>query len=293
MSIHLSAITSVGGLPLFSRTFDSTGKHEKISFVNISTLNAINLFCNVNQGKLYSASTENCKVYWKSIDSITLIMILNHSNNKGRTSKYSFTDESFEHLLTLIYNLILMFCTKEELIREHLEKVKLKIKTCYFAIDYIIECFLNKTNFTIQSGCLEYKLGCQKCAQLSDDLINRISTEGKRLKRVWDLINFFWPIYNSLSLCTVDSSFACLNVDLKIVNATANYSEKLLSTIDGQLISLLLQAKLAKDNRDEELFEIEILLPQNCSQATSRLIYFKLSKRCSVIGKYRNEVYTV
>ena len=91
----------------------------------------------------------------------------------------------------------------------------------------------------------------------------------------------------------MDSSFACLNVDLKIVNATANYSEKLLSTIDGQLISLLLQAKLAKDNRDEELFEIEILLPQNCSQATSRLIYFKLSKRCSVIGKYRNEVYTV
>lgn len=180
MSIHLSSITSIGGLPLFNRTFDSTGKLEKISFVNISTLNAINLFCNTNQGKLYSASTEKCKIYWKSIDSITLILVLNQTDNKNVT-KVSFTDESFDSLLTLIYNLILMFCTKDELIREHLEKIKLKIKNCYFAIDYLIESFLNKTNFTIQANCLEFKLCNGKCNQLSDDLINSLSNEGKLL----------------------------------------------------------------------------------------------------------------
>lgn len=78
--------------------------------------------------------------------------------------------------------------------------------------------------------------------------------------------------------------FVCLNIDcLKVVNATKNYNDKLLSSIDGQLINLLLQAKLAKN--DEDVFEIEILLPQNCSEATSRLIFAKLSERCSVTSK--------
>ena len=182
MFLQLSAITSVGGLPLFNRTFDSTGQPEKISFVNISTLNAIDLFCNTNQAKLYSATTENCKFYWKSSDSITLIAVLKQS---GQTSaaktapKVSFADESFENLLTLVLNLILMFTTKEQLINEHLEKTKSKIRNCYFAIDYIMESFVCKSSFTLQTNCLEYKLGGYKCAQLSDDLIASLSTGGK------------------------------------------------------------------------------------------------------------------
>ena len=181
MFLQLSAITSIGGLPLFNRAFDCTSKPEKISFVNISTLNAINLFCSTNQGKLYSASTENCKFYWKSTDSITLIAVLKQSGQTASiksAARSSFTDESFENLLTLVYNLILMFCTKEQLINEHLEKVKSKIRNYYFAIDYVIESFLCKSSFTLQTNCLEYKLSGYKCAQLSDDLINSLSTGG-------------------------------------------------------------------------------------------------------------------
>lgn len=162
---------------MFGRTFDSTGQPEKISFVNISTLNAINLFCSTNQGKLYSATTENCKFYWKSTDSITLIAVMKQAASPAKPA--SFADESFENLLTLVYNVILMFCTKEQLINEHLEKVKSKIRNCFFAIDYIIECFLARSSFTLQTNCLEYKLGSYKCAQLSDDLISTLSTGGK------------------------------------------------------------------------------------------------------------------
>lgn len=171
---------------MFNRTFDHTGKPEKISFVNISTLNAINLFCSTNQGKLYSATTENCKFYWKSTDSITLIAVLKQSNDQTTPAKIapkpSFADESFENLLTLVLNLILMFVTKEQLINEHLEKVKSKIRNCYFAIDYIMESFVCKSSFTLQTNCLEYKLGSYKCAQLSDDLIANLSTGGKQTR---------------------------------------------------------------------------------------------------------------
>lgn len=173
---------------MFNRTFDCTGKPEKISFVNISTLNAINLFCSTNQGKLYSATTENYKFYWKSTDSITLIAVMKQPGDgqaspaKATAARASFADESFENLLTLAYNLILMFCTKEQLINEHLEKVKSKIRNCYFAIDHIIESFLARSSFTLQTNCLEYKLGSYKCAQLSDDLINSLSAGGKRTR---------------------------------------------------------------------------------------------------------------
>ena len=189
MYLHLSAITSIGGLPLFNRTFDCTGKPEKISFVNLSTLNAISVFCSTNQAKLYSATTENCKFYWKSTDSITLIVVLKQSGqtSPAKASRVSFADESFENLLTLVYNLLLMFCTKEQLINEHLEKVKSKIRACYFAIDYIIESFLCKSSFTLQTNCLEYKLGSYKCAQLSKDLINSLSGAGRLL-----LIDYCW-----------------------------------------------------------------------------------------------------
>lgn len=185
MSINLSAITSNGGLPLLTRTFDSTGRYEKISFVNISTLNALNLFMNqTSQGKLYSALSNKCKIYWKCIDSLTLIMIINQENKL----KLSFTDECLEKILNLIYNLILMFCTKDELINDHIEKIKTKIKNCYFAIDYLIECFLNKINLTIESNCLEIKLGSYKYQQLTDELINNLSNEGKNLLIISNII---------------------------------------------------------------------------------------------------------
>lgn len=174
MSINLSALTSISGLPIFTRAYDSTGKCEKISFISVSTLNALNLFCNANQGELYSASSEKHKIYWKCIDSLTLIIFINQTNRP----KVSFTDESLEKILTLIYNLILMFVSKNELNKEQVDKIKLKIKNCYFVIDYLIECYLNKTNLTLESSCLEIKLGSYKCAQLTDELINNLSNAG-------------------------------------------------------------------------------------------------------------------
>lgn len=170
MSIHLYGITSNGGLPIFNRSFDSRGKPERISFTNVSVLNAVHLYCDLHQTKLQSATTENNKICWKGIDSITLIIVINRLS--------LFNDEILEKLLTLIYNLILMFCTKDELNNDHLEKIKIKIKTCYFVIDYIIECFVNKINFIIQTNCLEFELINAKCSQQSEDLINDLSIEG-------------------------------------------------------------------------------------------------------------------
>lgn len=68
------------------------------------------------------------------------------------------------------------------------------------------------------------------------------------------------------------------------MNSTRSYSEKLLSSIDGQLISLLVQAKQSKE--DTDLAETEIFLPQHCPEMTSRLIFAKLSERCSVTSEY-------
>lgn len=72
------------------------------------------------------------------------------------------------------------------------------------------------------------------------------------------------------------------------MNSTRSYNEKLLSSIDGQLISILAQAKQSKE--DADLTEIEIFLPQHCPELTSRLIFAKLSERCSVTSEYA-EVY--
>ena len=67
------------------------------------------------------------------------------------------------------------------------------------------------------------------------------------------------------------------------MSSTRSYSEKLLSSVDGQLIHLLMQAKQSKE--DGDLTEIEIFLPQHCPELTSRLIIAKLSERCSVTSE--------
>uniref|UniRef100_A0A1B6D4W3 FUZ/MON1/HPS1 first Longin domain-containing protein n=2 Tax=Clastoptera arizonana TaxID=38151 RepID=A0A1B6D4W3_9HEMI len=128
MGVHVMALTSSGGLPLFSR---HKGNTEPLSFSMVASLNGVNMFCNNHNITLHSTLTQDSTVVWKDYEnSLTLVAVASTTN-----------EALIRELLDIIFNAMVLTVGIDELksIR-NVERLKRELRSCFPLIDKLLDC---------------------------------------------------------------------------------------------------------------------------------------------------------
>ncbi|XP_054263961.1 protein fuzzy homolog [Macrosteles quadrilineatus] len=128
MGIHVIAVTSSSGLPLFSR---HRGASESLAFSIVGSLNGVHMFGKSQQITIENAQSQDSSIIWKDFeDSITLIAV-------GTPA----IESTLKELVHAVFQAMVLCVGVEELrtIRS-VERLKRELRACFPIVDRLLEC---------------------------------------------------------------------------------------------------------------------------------------------------------
>ncbi|KAF6031168.1 FUZ [Bugula neritina] len=144
MAVYLYALTSSGGVPLYSRTL---GDGKPLPYPVVASLNGVHMYGKSGEVELVSADSEQYNIGWRSYPhSITLILVV----DKSLYSKHQ-----IDELLDMIYDGMVMLFGQDDLMTiKNVERFKRDIRVSYALLDYILQ--LHSTNsFSDITQCVD------------------------------------------------------------------------------------------------------------------------------------------
>ncbi|KAG8328034.1 protein fuzzy homolog [Homalodisca vitripennis] len=128
MGIHVVAVTSSSGLPLFTR---HRGASEQLEFSVIGSLNGVHMFSKSQKVILDNTQTQDSSIVWKDFeDSVTLIAVGSPAS-----------EGTLKELVQAVFQAMVLSVGLEEIkVIRSVERLKRDLRTCYPIIDRLLEC---------------------------------------------------------------------------------------------------------------------------------------------------------
>lgn len=208
--------STVGGLPLFSRSTDTSD--NQLKFSALSPLNAVQSYGKSNSAVFQCVRGKEFIIYWKTYHkSFNLILM----------GKNLITDD-IEDVLDVIFNSLVMLVGLDEIINMKHDKLKREIRPSYPIIDRIMKCVDECKEGSYSSDLLS----------ISETVISPDYNVFKEKLEEW-----------SESICSL---FCCLLLEDKVVAATSAWWD--LSTDEKKLLTILVTSNNCCTSLDIPVF---------------------------------------
>ncbi|XP_067949951.1 protein fuzzy homolog [Watersipora subatra] len=241
MAVYLYALTSSGGVPLYSRTL---GDGKPLPYPVVASLNGVHMYGKSGDVELLSAYSEQFNICWKTFhDSITLILA---------ADKRLYNQRQIEDLLQTAFDGMVMLFGIDDLVSiKNVERFKRDIRVSYALLDYILRLY-STNSYSDITQCVD--ILASKSSDILQNTLNAFTDAASSLHGCL-LINgrvmVATPEWCSLSakeqilLCHAVNSLylapAARDVPIYLPNTSPNVAQRLVTftLVDGVEVCLL------------------------------------------------------